>query len=182
MQALFGLKGPYLLLEVFYLELQVIVAVLDLSQLVPRHVRLILIHFHSHLSLLNLGFLGLVLVIYEGVVVPQSLNQFLMLMVEFFGLDQLDVLFIDDRSLELIFLFEIFELFFASVELNVCFSNLAMHRVQFGFKFESQLDFLLVIFGVLHVLLLEPQPQRPFVGPVSLELLVALLQGSDVFL
>ena len=45
---------------------------------------------------------------------------------------------------------------------------LEKHLVELAFEFESQLDLLLVVFGILHVLFLEFESELLFVGFLTL--------------
>ena len=64
--------------------------------------------------------------------------------------------------------------------LNVQLSLLHVHQVEFGFEFETQLDFLFVILHVLMELFLETEAEILLVGALLLKLFIKLLQLLDV--
>lgn len=55
-----------------------------------------------------------------------------------------------------------------------------VHRIEFPFKLEPQLDFLFMVLRVLHVLLLELEPELLLVGTVFLQLVVVPAHGFHV--
>jgi len=57
-----------------------------------------------------------------------------------------------------------------------------VHAVQLGLELEPQLHLFLMVLRVLHVLLLQLQPQRPLISPLFLQLLRILLEHLHVLL